>query len=241
MTWTEYQPRFLQPAYIERSRDTPLALSVYSAGVISAPSSGTISVFTAANVAIVDEAAVTIAANQARYTVLTSVVGAEPLGPGWRVEWSLVMGDTNTHVFVQDGALVRNAIHPVVTDLDLTARHSDLNAFLPAGVTSWEAWILEAWREVVGRLEGMGRRPYLILSPEALRPVHQYTTLGLICRDLSGAGDPGNKWAALAEHYDGRARDAWGSLSLIYDEEQDGAGSAVRRRGMTSVWLAGRS
>ena len=241
MTWTEYQPRFLQPAYIERARDTPLSLSVYTAGAISAPSSGTVSVYTAANVAIVDGAAVTVVANAATYTVLTATVGAEPLGPNWRVEWSLVMADTNTHVFVQDGALVRNRLHPVITDLDLIARHSDLNSFRPSTSSSWEAWILEAWREIVGRLEGMGRRPYLVISPEALRPVHQATALALICRDLSGGGDPSNKWVALAEHYEARTREAWASLSLVYDEGQTGQAAAGRRRGVSSVWLTSRA
>jgi len=241
VTWTEYQPRFLQPAYIERARNTPLELRVYSAGAIAAPSAGTISVFDPSNTALVDGAAVTITASVATYTVLSATVSGESLGPGWRVEWSLTMPDTNVHVFAQDGALVRHTLHPVITDLDLTARHSDLNSYLPSGTTSWEGWILEAWREVVGRLEGEGRRPELVISPEALRPVHQSITLALICRDLSGAGDANNKWAALAEHYDQKARDAWGSLSLIYDEGQTGQGNQTRRRGVTSVWLTGRS
>ena len=238
---TEYQPRFWQPAYLERDRPTPLEIEVYAAGALSAPTSGTISIYNASNTAVVSAAAVTIASSKATYTLAAATVAASAYGMGWRVEWSLVMADTLTYLFRQDGALVRVRLYPVISDADLLARHSDLNSYRPSASTSWEAWILEAWRTIVGRLEEMGRRPYLVISPESLRAVHQASTLAIICRDLSGAGDPTNRWTALAEHYESEAQAAWGRLAMIYDETDTGVGSATRRQGISSVWLTSRA
>ena len=241
MAWTEYQARFWQPAYIERARDTFLEIEVFNDGSLSVPSSGTITVYNASGTAVVNAAAVTVASSKANYTVAAATVAAESFGASWRVEWSLVMDDTQTHVFRQNGALVRVRLAPVIADADLTARHSDLNAYLPASSsTGWEDWILEAWREIVARMESMGRRPYLVMTPEALRPVHLFTTLEIVCRSLGGTGDEDNRWNRLAEHYRSEKDTAWATLSIVYDEDDSGAESDTERTGgMTTVWLAG--
>ena len=242
MAWVEYQARFITPAYIERDRDTLLTLGLYSAGALAAPSSGTISIFDAAGVAVVDGGSVVITADEATYTAKTSNHGSLSLSSGWRVEWSLTMPDGYVHVVRQDAALVRMRLHPVITDADLLARHTDLTNLRPSALTSYEDYIIEAWREIVGQLEERGRRPYLVISAQALRGVHLYTTLGLIFRDFAGSGDPTNRWFVEAERYEARAREAWASLTLAYDEDDDGKADSTRRSGgMTSVWLAGRS
>jgi len=48
---------------------------------------------------------------------------------GWRVEWSLVMGDTLPYLFRQDGALVRARLYSVISDADLIARHQALRVW----------------------------------------------------------------------------------------------------------------
>lgn len=240
MAWTEYQTRIRLPAYIERERTTVLTLPLYRDGALAAPSSGTITIFNAANQEVVSVATVAISSLVATYSVLTASVASQQLGPGWRVEWSLVMGDTYSHVYRQDAALVRCRLAPVVTDADLYARHSDLAAFLPTGSTTWQTWIEAAWEDIVGRLEGAGRRPYLVLSPEALRPVHLCAALAIICRDLAGTGDAENKWARLAEIYADEREAAWGRCSLVYDETDSGRADGQRRKAaVSSVWLGG--
>lgn len=240
MAWTEYQARYLQPAYIERDRDTFLEIEVFSDGALSAPASGTVTVYTADGTAIVNAQTVTIAASKANYTIATATVVGEGLGDGWRVEWSLVMDDSQTHVFRQQGALVRVRLAPVIADADLTARHSDLTSYLPtSSSTGWQDWIIEAWREIVARLEAQGRRPYLIMTPEALRPVHLFTTLEIVCRSLGGTGDEDNRWNRLAEHYGSEKAQAWAGLNYVYDADDSGAEDAGTRTGGTStMWLA---
>lgn len=237
----DYSARFLVPAYMERDRDTYLSLGVYTAGALAAPSSGEIAIYDASNVALLAAGtAVTVTASVANYTLLASTVTAKALGAGWRVEWSLVMPDGHTHLFRQDGALVRVRLSPVITDADLLARHTDLTSLRPAALSSYQGYIDEAWRDVLGRLEAAGRRPYLVISPEALRQVHLFTTLELIFRDFAGSGDPTNKWTMLAEHYSKEGERAWANLSLVYDETDSGTGSARRRAGMTSMFLTSR-
>ena len=241
MSVPEYQVRWRQPAYIERARDTFLEIEVYDDGSISAPSSGTISVYNAAGTAVVDAQSVTIASSKANYTITAATVASESFGDDWRVEWTLVMGDTNTYLFRQDAALVRVRLAPVIADADLTARYPDLGSYLDSSLTSWEGFILEAWWDVVGRLESMGRRPYLIVSPEALRPVHLHTTLGLICRSLAGSGDPDNKWHFLADMHERKAEEAWATTTLKYDSDDDGDGEGERVGATVLTFLAGRA
>jgi hypothetical protein len=241
VAWTEYQTRIQAPAYIERARTTVLSFPVYVAGALAEPSSGTITITDATGTAVVSAAAVTITGSIATYSLSSATVSALPYGDGWLVEWALVMPDTYTHDFRQTAALVRCRLSPVITDADLIARHSDLTDYRPSSLSSWQTPIMEAWYEILGRLEAKGRRPYLVLSPEALRPLHLALTLELICRDLAGAGDAENRWSSLAEHYRERAAEAWAGLALVYDEADSNKPDPSRRRGVASIWLTSRA
>lgn len=241
MPWVEYTPRFLTPTYLEQARDNPLNLGVYRDGALAAPTAlgSSISVYSADNVEVVSAAAIALAGSQATYTVLASALTSQTLGSGWRIEWTLVMPDTYTHLYRADASLVRVRLNPVITDLDLVARHSDLAALRPSTMTSYQGYIDEAWRDIVGRLESVGRRPYLVISPEALRPIHLYRTLSMVFRDFGGTGDPENKWNALAEYYEKQYSQAWSTLSLVYDERNTGDGVANRRIAVQpTVWLS---
>lgn len=241
MAWVEYQVRWLQPAYIERARDSYLEIEVYDGGSLAAPASGTISIYSPAGTAVVDAAAVTVTGSKAHYTITAATVAGESFGARWRVEWLLTMPDLAAHLFRQDGALVRVRLGPVITDADLTARYPDLDNFRDTSISSWEPFILEGWWDVVGRLESSGRRPYLVISPEALRPAHLHTTLGLICRSLAGSGDAENRWHMLADLHESKAEDAWARTTLAYDADDSGAADSDRASLMPTLWLAGRA
>lgn len=238
MARVQYQARFEAPAYIERARGASLRLPLFTAGALAAPSSGTITIYNAANEVVINAAAVTISGSIAGYDVDPSDVTGQAFGASWRVEWSLVMPDTETHLFRQSGALVRALLYPVITDADLLRRHSDLDSHLESGTNSFEDYIEEAWVGVQSRLVEMGRRPYLIISPEALRNVHLFETLEVICTDFAGDGDPSNKWTMLAEKYRSEAETAWARVNFEYDEDDDGDSDGGKRTsGVTSVWM----
>lgn len=243
MAWVEYQARVLPGSgYIERARDTELRLPVYDDGALAAPSSGTVTIYDSANGEVVSAAAVTVTGSVATYTVSSATVASKAFGSGWRIEWTLVMPDTETHLFRQDASLVRVRLSLPITDLDLLERHSDLDDHLPSGVTTFEGYILTAWRDLLGRLEGLGRRPYLVMDSSAFRLPMTFMALEIVCRDYSAAGDPENTWWTLAEHYRERAREEWSTLTFAYDEDDDGRDDGIKRAsGMTTVWLSGRA
>jgi hypothetical protein len=241
MARIEYTPRFLGPTYLERERNTALQLGVYYGGSIVAPASGTVSIYNAANVAVVSATPVTVTSSYATYTLSSATVAGQSYGSGWRVEWLLTMPDGYVHAYRNSAALVRMRLPPAATDADLYARHPDLAEYLPAGETSWQDQLDLAWLDIVGWLEGKGRRPYLVISEWSLKPWHEFETLAIICRLLSGSGSVDNKWTALAEHYDARAQAARESLTFEYDENDEGVGSTTKRTAASpTVWLTSR-
>lgn len=235
----EYQVRWLRPAYLERARDSYLSVELYTAGTITAPASGTISIYNASDTKVVDGATLTdLTATRANYTLTAATVATESFGAGWRVEWSLVMPDGYTHLERQDAALVRVRLAPTIAPPDILARRKNL---VSSGFTT-EAKLAdsieEAFRTMCLRLEQSGRKPALIINPSGTRMYLLYVTLADVCGDLAGTGDPDNKWNSLARDYEDRAEHEWSTMSLLYDSDDDGSADGSDRVGMTaSVWL----
>lgn len=241
MAWTDYTPRFLTPTQAERDRDNPLSLSVYYGASAVTPTSGTISVFDASGVEVVSSAAVTITGSAATYTLLASALTGKSYGAGWRFEWSLLMPDTFTHVFRNDGALVKVRYGPQVTDQDLYDLHPELASYLPSGSSSWQAQRERAHANVYGRLESRGRAPYLIIGRSAIKPLELYEALSIVCLSLSGTGAEDNKWSRLAEHYRTLAERAFDGANFTYDDTGEGVSVARRAPARASIWLTSRS
>lgn len=235
----DYTPRSLV-RHIERDRDTPLRLGVYREGAIVEPTSGTITIYDASNTAVVSAAVVTIDGSDfANYTVATSSVSAKGFGSGWRVEWSMLMPDGNTHVYGFGTALVRRRHACPVTDLDLLSRRPDLASYYPPGFTSWQTQIDAAWDDAQDWLDGKGKRPYLITSQDALRPWVRAHALSLISSALAGDGVEDNAWTRRANDYAAEATALRDSLSLEYDESDSGQATPGRRSAaQPSVWLS---
>jgi hypothetical protein len=239
---TIYQARLLLPDLIERGRTNALSCPVYKDGALSAPSSGTVSVYNAANEVVINAASVTVAASIATYSLTSATLSGRALEDGWRVEWALLMGDSTVHTFRNDAALVRYQLAPVVTDLDLYRLHPDLNpsdgASIVASGTNYQTWLEESWTTLQLRLINAGNRPNLVMSPSALREYHLYATLELIARHFSTSTGQG-KWQALAESYATRAEKAWDVLKFTYDADDDGVADNARRRSARPVTFLG--
>ena len=242
MAYTDYQARTTTRVYIERDRPSVLSVGLYSAGALVAPSSGTVTVYNAANEAVISAASVTITSSRATYTVQTSDVSAQSYGAGWRVEWALVMPDTYTHQVRQSASLVRVRHACPITDADLYALHPDLASYLPSGQTDWSTQITAVWEDAQGWLEARGRRPYLVTDASALRPWLRAAALAVVCRSQAGDGDAANKWAQLADLYGAEAREARDGLTLEYDETDSGVSDPIRRAAAKpTLWLGGSS
>ena len=174
-TSTHYSARFLSPDLLERERDNALSCPVYSGGALVPPASGTVTVQDQSGEAIVDGAAVTITGDVATYTVTAATLpDTVSFAEGWMVEWALVASGI-TRAFRNDAALVRNALYPVVTDIDLFRRVSalDPNGNDPiTSLTDFQDYLDEAWATIQNRLIARGNRPNLIMSPSSFREAH---------------------------------------------------------------------
>ena len=239
---TLYTARFRAPDAIQRGVNQTIACPTYRLGVVATPTSGTVSVYKADQTAVVNAAAVTIApANWATYTITAGTTTSLQLEEGWLIEWTLIMPDGLTHIFRQDAALVRRELAPVVTDADLIRRHSDLPQLLANGSTTYQDYLDEAWATIMLRLIANGRRPYLVMSPSALRDVHLNYTLHLIFLDFQTSAGDGGRWQALADYYRAAYTEAWGQLSFVYDESDTNKVDPTQRKsGSSQVWLNGR-
>lgn len=236
---TVYTARFRSTETIERGRTQTLSCPTSRAGATATPASGTISIYRPDGSALVSAQAVTVS-SVATYSLTGATTSAEALGEGWLVEWALVMPDGVTHTYRNDAALCRRELAPVISQDDLTQRHSDLPSLLGAAA-SYQPYIDESWWTITNRLIGAGRRPYLVIQPSAFRDCHLMLALHLVFLDYSTSAGDGGRWQALAAHYLTAYEQAWGQLRFHYDETDDNRVSPTSKIAATSqVWTNGR-
>ena len=158
MAETTYTPRLDLPYAIERGRSQVLTLSVYSGATLTAPRSGTLTLYTPDGTSA-STGAVSIVSDVAEYTV--SGLTSHPYGDGWAVEWALVMPDGVTHTYRSDAALCRVAPQQTVCPADLYRLQPYLDASSTGAISS-ETWVdqcREAYIELQRRLWSRGRPP----------------------------------------------------------------------------------
>jgi hypothetical protein len=238
VTDTLYTARFELPDLIERGRDNLLRCRVYREGALAAPASGTVTVYDASSTALVSVAA-TITAGEARYTLANATTTGKALGEGWRVQWALTMGDGVVHTFRNEAALVRAQPYPSVTEADLYRRVSSLDPMGNSitGQPEYAHYLDEAWVSIQTRLLAQGRRPWLIISPHALREPHLLLALALIFEDLASRLNLAyqEQGRMYREQYEG----AWSRVRFAYDADDSGQQETHQRRpAMTSVFLS---
>jgi hypothetical protein len=232
--------RFLLPDQLERGRPNALSCPVWQDAALVAPSSGTVTIYDGGGAVLVSAAAVTVTGSIATYSYTPAAT--IPYGEGWRVEWSLVIAGV-THVFRNDGALVRVVLHSPITDADLFRRVSALD---PAGaapissVADYQDFLDEAHAVIQLRLITNGNRPNLILSPSALREAYITLALALIFGDFETRLS--ETYAERASEYRRQYERAWGELRFTYasTDEAEGGSSLRRRSASPTVWLTSR-
>jgi hypothetical protein len=242
LTDTAYTARIPVSHLIVRGVDTLIRCPVYLDGALVAPNSGTVTVWDAAGNVVVSAAAVTITGSIAGYTVLGTATSALELEDNWRVTWSLVL-TAGTITPRSDAALIRQAVYPVISDVDLYRRVPALD---PAGqaaitrTTDYQDYLDEAWTTIQLRLISLGQRPWLIMSPSALRDPHLLLTLSLIFEDLASRLNAG--YIERATSYRQAYEAAWRQMSYRYDRDGDGTpdNAGARRSAVGSLWLVSR-
>jgi hypothetical protein len=249
VTATLYQVRAETIEQIERGRTQTLQCRVYDGGALVAPTEAgsTVSIYDASNTAIVDAAAVTVASSIATYSLAAATTSSLTRSEGWRIEWTLVMADATTRLIAQDAVLCSRRLLPPATAADLFRRVPSLD---PSGdhpihsmtAAEFDSFLDEAWVTIEASLISKGRRPWLIVSPQALREVHIVTALALIFESFATRLKPA--YQEIAASYRQQLPAAWAEVRLTYDSDDDGTangGANPQRVGAsTTVWLSGR-
>jgi hypothetical protein len=235
---TVYTARFRSTETLERGRTQTITCPTSRAGATATPTSGTVTIYRPDQTVLVT-GAVTVA-SIATFSVTGATTTAEALAEGFLIEWVLLMPDAVTHTFRQDAAVCRRTLYGVVSQDDLTQRHSDLPALLGASA-SYQPYIDEAFFTICNRLIGAGRRPYLVIQPSALRECHLMLALHLVFIDYSTSAGDGGRWQALAAHYLMGYEQAYGQLRFSYDEADDNRIDPTKKKSASSqIWTNGR-
>ena len=230
--------RFILPEYISRGNDNTLSCPVYQDGALVAPDSASFSLFDGAGKVIFTGSAA-ISGSIASITVpAASLPTSLSFSATYKASWVLdFSGDEET--FSNSAHLIRAALHPVVTDLDLFRRVSSLDPNGPAPISSnpdYQDYRDEAWASLVSHISSQGPLPYLIMEPTALREAHMMLTLQLIFEDF--ATRLNEVYAEKAEVYEQRYAASFSRIKFQYDQGQDGNSDGPRKRPLrTSVWF----
>lgn len=230
---TVYSVRVAYPDYLERGRTQTVSISVYRSGALVAPSAGTVALYDPAG-NLLDTGSVSVVDSVATYSLTSSVLASTlVLGHGYYLIWTLTLGGLS-RAFRRDAALVLHAAVPTLTDADLTSVYSDLSRHLASGTTSFQTYIDEAWKRILGRLESQGVYPDHVVTYWALREVHMELTYSLICMDFARA--QGGRWLELADQHKKEFELAWSRLRFeraTSTSAADGDGLHPANKGVT--------
>ncbi len=239
---TSYQARLGFPDMLERGRTQTIALDTFLDGAVSAPTSGTVSVFDSSNTAIVDGEAVTVASSRATFSLLSTVIpDTLSVSIGYRIEWVLLMADGVVHTFRRDAFLVNKVLQIPITNQDLLDEYSDLGSLVATATTFLQTKIDAAWKAHIGRLVSDGILPQRIISPWSLRQTMIDLSLSKVFADMyATTGGTDGKYLALSGKHLEQFTDAFADLNFSYDNSGDGHDSNPSKRdaGAASVWLS---
>lgn len=241
-----YSVRFNGPHIFQKGIAGSLTAPVYLDGGEVAASGATIKIYRPDGTEF-SAGSVAFAVFPVRWTWLATDFDDEAVGEGWIFEWTITTSTGWEFVARNDGALVYRQLFPVLTDADLYRRHHDLDPSVAGSIAGtnadYQEYIDEAWRTINDKLIGMGRRPWLSMSPTAFRPLHLYMTLELIFRDFATSMGDGGKYYDLAVMYGDMAKDEWPKLNYLEDTDNDGKLDDARRRAsaVSTIWLNGRN
>lgn len=220
---TRYTARFQLPDLIERGRDELIACPVYLDDTLQLPSAGSVTVYDRNNTAI-STPTVTFPGSIATATIPSAAAAALDFAEGWRVAWLLTMPDTVQHRFENTAALVRKRLYPTITGVDINRKLRALTLSAADGIlarTNHQDTIDEADVELQNRLIEMGRRPWLVVTPTALRQTYLNLSIALIFESLA-AQNPA-QYSTIAAEWRQKYEEALGKASVQFDYDQDGS------------------
>jgi hypothetical protein len=236
---TPYTFRYAYPAVYQVGRAVDVSMPVYRDGALVAPGVGsTFQLVGPAGTDVIAATAVTVPDSVATYAIQASDIPATlPLGEGYQEVWTLVL-DGKPRQMDREVALARRPLNPVISDVDLRADYPTTDRDLPPGFASWQSFLDEAWRVVVGRFIGEGRATYAVKSAWAFRDPHKHLTHALRFRAMAAARPSQVNYAELAKWHQDAYEAGWKSMTWTSDDDGDGrVDDTGRRRGGAAIVL----
>jgi len=233
------------PSMIVKGADQTLAVKwSQQSEVALSPTAGTFTLKQGGKVLLDAVPCTTLGASltptSATYDLLAGATTGEALGSDYLEIWTLtavVHAAPITVEFRRSATLVLSGLWPMVSDVDLVARHSRLDDLLPPGEINWARYRELAWEILNRDLIKKGRRPELVLDSYALIDAHVYKSLELIFRDLSTLVGDG-RYTEFAILYGEAYTAEWEVIQFRYDRNEDNAiDPGELESGSPSLWL----
>tara|TARA_R110000787_G_scaffold74187_3_gene165062 strand:+ start:247 stop:1023 length:777 start_codon:yes stop_codon:yes gene_type:complete len=232
-----YTPRIRVPDILERGKAFNAELPVYRDGNLVIPSLAYFRLVDDKGEDVIAETVATIVGNIAIYAISAGQIPISlEYSDSYMQYWNLTLAG-EVYEFKRPCALARSALYPVVTDLDLEAEYSSLSQIRPAGDSSYQVKLDEAWSKLIQRIRNNGSLEYLIMSPDTLRDSHMNLTLYLIFKDASSAGmGMDNTYMEHAREHLEQYEKAFSRLQFKYDIAQDGIIDEKKRAGTPVIF-----
>lgn len=229
-----------------RGRDSVLRLRP-ARGAAVTPTACTVTVTDAAGDVIVAAGGCSLSmSGLATFTVAAALTADLPAGDGWRVTWLVTLpGETVPREVQTTAALVLNQLYPVISDEDLFRRVSLLNPAHSACIVTivdYSPYLDDAWALIHARLVGEGRRPWLIISPDALREAHLCLTLALVFEDLAVGTELNAVFDKKGKEFRTQYGEAWSHIDMVEaaTATTSSSGSSARRGATAPTFLGGQ-
>lgn len=172
-------------------------------------------------------------------SLLSSDLEDESYDVGYTEEWSFTVGGVAMPPIRREAYIVRSDLYSTITTDDLYAAMKVLQEQLPRGTTSYQDYIEEAWNRILSKLIALEAFPQMLVSSWALRTLHIYWTLALICNDFSQEESGNGKWTMAASNYEKKAQDEWATLQFRVDRDEDGGIDELKEGSVPVLYTTG--
>ena len=221
MSDTPYSARIRSVELLERNKSQVTQIKIYRDNAQVVPTAAKYTLLDPNGKKISDDvvASVNLAGTVSYTQAAADLPVTLSLGEGYIQEFKATISGVE-YIFRRVASLVLRKLYPVISDIDLTAVYSDLEALRPSTLTSYQTYIDEAWFTLLRKIRNQGRGfEYLVMSPESFAESHKHLTLYLIFRDFhSSLGQSNGRYLDLAQEHFRLYGFEWDSLTFIYSE-----------------------
>lgn len=223
MNHVRYIARFPTPHLIERGADTLVQCPVYYDDQLVLPTAGELKVYDRRNVEVFSSAAVAFPGSIATDTIPAAVTsGLAGYEEGWRAEWLLTLAAVPVR-FRNDAVVCKYRLYPTIAGVDIAQRLRALDPSQPAVITTrtnFQPVIDECDIEVQNKMLELGKRPWLVSSPSALRQVWLLGSIALVLESLA-VQNP-QQYAETAKDWRSKFEAAFLKAAATFDYDDDG-------------------